>query len=92
MFFLRKKNNIFLGIFTCLLSIAIASSTFAIKTAKEYIPAQNICTDNMTVISGTLTEYNREYGNNYYYLKDIVVDNSPNNGLFDTIFFCEFAN
>ncbi len=78
-FLLRKKNNIFLIIFTCLLSLIISSSTFVIKTATEYIPAQNLCTENTAVISGTLTDYNKEYGNNYYYLKDIVVDGSSTN-------------
>ncbi len=79
MFLLRKKNRIFLIIFTCLLSLMFSSCAFAIKTATEYIPAQNVCTDYPIKVSGTLTDYSNEYGNNYYYLKDIFIDDSPTN-------------
>lgn len=79
MYLLRKKNRIFLIVFTCLLSLMFSSCAFALKTATEYIPAQNVCTDYPVTVSGTLTEYSNEYGNNYYYLKNISIDNSPTN-------------
>ncbi len=79
MFLLRKKSRVFLIIFTCLLSLMLSSCAFALKTATEYIPAQNVCTDYPVKVSGTLTSYSNEYGNNYYYLKDISIDNSPTN-------------
>ena len=76
-FLIRKKHKVFLCIFICLLSLSISSCLFSLKTATEYIPAQNVCTDSPVKISGTLTQYSNEYGNNYYYLKDIIIDDSP---------------
>ncbi|MBR3868082.1 MAG: ComEC/Rec2 family competence protein [Clostridia bacterium] len=76
-FLLRNKRKKCLSILCITLAVLTSSLLFSLKTVYEYLPAISLCSDKTHTIQGTLTEYEFEYGNHYYTLDNIKIDNIP---------------
>ncbi len=63
----------------CVCAIAVSSMSYTIKTVADYLPAQMLCRDGNFKIQGEITEYDNSYGNNYYTLKNIRINNLQTN-------------
>lgn len=76
-FLLRNKSDKWLTILCISLAMLTSSLLFSIKTVYEHIPAMLLCSDKTHTIQGTLTEYEYQYGNHYYTLDNIQIDDIP---------------
>lgn len=74
LFLFRKKHKIILKVFTCICALMFSSGIYTAKTVIEYVPSQLLCTDSVSTVSGTMTEYSNDYGNHYYTLKNITIN------------------
>ena len=74
-FFFRNRNNNWQKVLCISLAVLTSSLLFSIKTVYEYLPAVSLCSEKQHTIQGTLTDYEYEYGNHYYTLGNIKIDN-----------------
>ncbi len=76
-FILRNKSKKCLPILCISIAVLTSSLLFSIKTVYEYLPAASLCNDSAHTIQGTLTEYEYQYGNHYYTLDNVQIDDIP---------------
>lgn len=73
-FFLRNKNRVLNTVFICFLALLMSSSAFITKTVTDYQPAMLAVSEDTRTITGTLYEYEEEYGKFYYTLTDVRIN------------------
>ncbi len=73
-FILRRKYDFLRKVFVCLCALIVSSSVFTLRTVTEYAPSQTLCNKKTCTVSGAFYNYENDYGNHYYTLKNISVN------------------
>lgn len=76
-FIFRNKNKKCLAVLCVSLAVLASSLLFSVKTVYEYLPAMSLCGNTTHKIQGTLIEYEPAYGNHYYTLDNVYIDDTP---------------